>query len=241
MACLCPGWYILSGSTMTTQKEVSKKVKGISLRLLVVVGLFLLFMLLFGFIADEMVLENENNLDLVAFRHLAAITTPATTHIMLVITFFGSAYFLFPAYCLIIIYFLFFRKDARLSLNIAAIGITSTIILFSLKYIFHRHRPLDPLVRNVNGFSFPSGHSFSSFTFFGLLIYVLWHHNLRPGLRWTLSIIFFLFACAIAVSRVYLHVHYASDVVAGFSLCVVWLIVSFWLLQKLNKIPAVTA
>lgn len=211
-----------------------QKAKGISLRLLIVGAVFVVALLLFWFIADEIVLENENQLDTLAFEKLRHITSPATTRLMVIITFFGSSYFLLPAYILLILYFLL-RKSRKLSFNVTAIGVTSTIILFSLKAIFHRHRPLDPLVHNVNGFSFPSGHSFSSFTFFGLLIYIIWKHNMHGGIRWALSVFFFLFAMMIACSRVYLHVHYASDVVAGFALCVVWLTLSFWLLGRLNK------
>lgn len=206
--------------------------KGVSLRFLVVAGIFLLSLLLFIVIANEMVLENENNLDVVAFQRLRSITNASMTRAMLFITFFGSNYFLLPAYIILVGYFLLFKKTRRLSLDIAAVGITSTIILFSLKAIFHRHRPFDPLVKTVNGFSFPSGHSFCSFTFFGLLIYILWNHDMNPVVRWIASAFFFLFACAIALSRVYLHVHYASDVVAGFCLCAVWLGFSFWVMRK---------
>ncbi|MFL5739351.1 MAG: phosphatase PAP2 family protein [Flavisolibacter sp.] len=211
-----------------------KKAKGISLRFLIVAAVFLLALALFAFIANEMVLENENNLDRLAFQHLAHITNPSVTGVMVIITFFGSSYFLLPAYLLLIGYFLIFKKTRRLSLDVAAIGISSSIILFSLKAIFHRHRPLDPLVKNVNGFSFPSGHSFSSFTLFGLLIYILWNHKINPVLRWVLTILFILFATAIAFSRVYLHVHFASDVIAGFCLCILWLAVSLWLLRKFS-------
>ncbi len=211
---------------------VLQKAKGISLRLLVVGGIFLLSLFLFILIADEMVLENENNLDILVFQKLRGITNTSITNIMLFLTFFGSTYFLIPAYIFLIVYFLLFKKTRMLSLDVAAVGITSTIILFSLKAIFQRARPLYPLVKTVNGFSFPSGHSFCSFTFFGLLIYILWNHEMNRVLRWVITIFFFLFACAIAFSRVYLHVHYASDVVAGFCLCIVWLGLSFWAIKK---------
>lgn len=158
---------------MHIKKAVQQKDKGIGLRFLVVAGLFLFSALVFAAIADEMVLEKENHLDKVVFEQLSHITNAVTTQWMVVITFFGWAYFLCPAYLLLIMYFLFFRKNRKLSLNVAAIGITSTIILFGLKAIFHRHRPYDQLVQNINGFSFPSGHSFASFTFFGLLIYII--------------------------------------------------------------------
>ena len=222
---------------MSSEKTAStiRKAKGISLRFLIVATLFFLSLFLFAAIANEMVLENENHLDRVAFHDLASIITPSTTNLMLFITFFGSIYFLIPAYLLLIGYFLLSKKTQRLSLDVAAVGISSTLILFFLKDIFHRHRPYDPLVANVNGWSFPSGHSFCSFTFFGLLIYILWNQPMNRALKWPLTILFFLFACAIALSRVYLHVHYASDVVAGFLLCIVWLSISFWVMKKFKR------
>lgn len=218
--------------------DIVENAKGISFRFLVVAGIFLLSLGLFIVIANEMVLEKENSLDFYVFEKLKYITNPSMTRMMLFITFFGSNYFLLPAYIFLIIYFLLLKKTRKLSLDVAAIGITSTLILFSLKAIFHRHRPLDPLVQSVNGFSFPSGHSFCSFTFFGLLIYILWDYKINFLLQWTITVLFFLTACAIAVSRVYLHVHYASDVVAGFCLCIVWLGLSFWVMRKYqHKLP----
>jgi undecaprenyl-diphosphatase len=90
------------------------------------------------------------------------------------------------------------------------------------------------LIQNVTGFSFPSGHSFSAFTFFGILIYIVWKSNLTKLWKYLLSVFFVLFASLVAFSRVYLHVHYPSDVVAGFCLSMLWLCISFWILNKIN-------
>ena len=176
----------------STKEEITEKAKGMSLRLIIVLGIFLAAMSIFLFIADEMVLENETGFDVAVFQKLEKITGPSMTSFMTGVTFFGSSYLLFPAYILLILYFLLLKKNRKLSLDVLAIGITSTIILFSLKAIFRRHRPLDPLIQNVNGFSFPSGHSFSSFTFFGLIIYILWNTTMNKALRWMLSILLFL-------------------------------------------------
>jgi undecaprenyl-diphosphatase len=92
---------------------------------------------------------------------------------------------------------------------------------------------LDPLV-HASGYSFPSGHSFSSFTFFGLMAYLIWQTDIGKGWKIFLSILFFLLASVIATSRVYLHVHYASDVLGGFSLSMLWLILSLYTLHKLD-------
>lgn len=219
---------------MASKHLVQKKTKGISLRLLIIAALLLLTLFVFWRIADEIVLEHESNFDNFIFQKLSFLTSPFTTSLMLFFTFFGSNIFLLPAYILLTAYFLFFKKNTKVSLNIVAIGISSTALLFLVKDIFKRHRPLNPIIQHVTGFSFPSGHSFSAFTFFGLLIYILWQTNIKNLWKYLLSIVFLSFATCIAFSRVYLHVHYPSDVIAGFCLSMLWLNISLWLLHKVN-------
>ena len=199
-------------------------------RIILAIFLFLLTLFVFVYIANEIVLEKETGFDTAIIHSISSLDSPGATSIMILFTFFGSHIFLFPAYIVLIIG-LWIKKNKKLAVYVAAIGLTSTAILFSLKTIFQRHRPLDPLIRNVTGFSFPSGHSFSSFTFYGLIAYILWQTNISKTLKITASILLFLFAATIAFSRVYLQVHFPSDVVAGFCLSVVWLIVSFWILR----------
>jgi membrane-associated phospholipid phosphatase len=215
-----------------SQEQVTKKIKGLSISLVIVLVLFIIAIAVFSIISDEAVLENETGFDKLAFNELRGITSPSLTQIMVYITFFGSSYFLLPAYILITAYYLFFKRNTRLSLSVSAIGATSVGVLFGIKAIFHRHRPLDPLIKKVNGFSFPSGHSFSAFTFFGLLIYIIWTTGLKKQVKLLLSLFLFLFACAVALSRVYLHVHFATDAIAGFCLCCIWLTLSLWLINQ---------
>ncbi len=183
------------------------------------------------YIADEIVLEKETGFDQTIVQAITPLHSPGATTVMTDFTFFGSHLFLFPAYVMLIMV-LWIKKNKRLAINITAIGLTSTSVLFLLKAIFQRNRPLDPLIRDVTGFSFPSGHSFSAFTFYGLVAYILWQTNISKAWKITASILLFLFAATIAFSRVYLQVHYPSDVVAGFCLSVVWLILAFWIFKK---------
>lgn len=214
---------------------VTEKVKGVSWRLFIVLALFAIILLLFLFITDEIVLEKESYFDDRVFEFVQAYTSPGTTGAMIFFTFFGGMKFLFPAYCLLVLYFLLREKNKRRSFNIAVIGIGSVCLLFLLKGIFRRNRPPHPLLTDVEGFSFPSGHSFSAFTFCGLLIYVLWESQISILMKWAGSILLFVFAAMIALSRVYLQVHYASDVVAGFCLSVLWLTISIFVLRATEK------
>lgn len=216
-----------------SSEQVKKKAASLSIKTMIIIAVFILACLGFGFIADEMVLEKEKAFDLWAFDKLKLMTNDRATAFMTMITFLGSSYFLFPAYLVLAVIYLL-RREWRYSLNIAAVGIWSAIILLFLKTFFHRLRPADPLITQVAGFSFPSGHSFSSFTFFGLLIYITAKSKFPLVLKWAVSILLFLIALLVALSRVYLHVHYASDVIAGFFLAAVWLIASFAVLKKID-------
>ncbi|WP_018614405.1 phosphatase PAP2 family protein [Segetibacter koreensis] len=215
--------------------ETTRKVKGISLRLLMALAIFAIILLVFLFITDEIVLEHETAFDNSVFQFLHSYTTTDVTNKMIFLTFFGSTKFLLPAYSLLVLYFLLFKKNTIRSFNIAAIGLGCDALLFIMKDIFKRHRPVHPLLPNVKGFSFPSGHSFSAFTFCGLLIYILWETKTNIFVKWIGSIVLFVFAALIATSRVYLHVHYASDVIAGFCLSVLWLTVCILVLHALEK------
>ena len=203
------------------------------MRIIFAILLFFLTLFVFVYIADEIVLEHETNFDQTIISDISSFHSPAATSVMTDFTFFGSSIFLFPAYALLIILF-WVKKNRKLAIDIAAVGLTSTGVLFLLKAIFQRHRPLDPLIRDVTGFSFPSGHSFSSFTFYGLIAYILWQSNISKAWKIAATVLLFLLASTIAFSRVYLRVHFPSDVIAGFCLSVVWLILSFWVLAKVK-------
>ena len=205
------------------------------MRIILAIFLFILTLFVFVYIADEIVIRNEARFDQTIVGAIAPYQSPGATTAMTTFTFFGSHFFFIPAY-IILISILWFKREKRLALTVAAIGLTSTGILFLLKAIFQRARPLDPLIQDVAGFSFPSGHSFSAFTFYGLIAYLLWQTKISKAWKIVASILLFLFAFIIAFSRVYLRVHFPSDVIAGYCLSVVWLLLSFWVFKKTGLI-----
>jgi undecaprenyl-diphosphatase len=216
------------------RSQTKEKVKGISLRLLVVLGISAVFLVVLFFLTDEIVLENEGGFDAAVFHFVDSLRSTGLTSFLTFFTFFGSTKFLMPAYILLSLYFILFRRNNKRSFNIAAIGISSGLLLHLVKDIFQRHRPPHPLIANVNGFSFPSGHSFSTFTFVGLLIYMLWETKTHVVLKSIGTALLFVFAAIVAGSRVYLHVHYGSDVLAGFCLAFLWLVICIFFLEKMN-------
>jgi len=107
--------------------------------------------------------------------------------------------------------------------------------MFVLKNLFGRPRPENPLLRTVSGLSFPSGHALISVAFYGLLIYLLWHNISNKILRGFLIILLLILILMIGVSRIYLRVHYASDVLAGFAMGLIWLVLSIWTVRKIER------
>lgn len=211
------------------------KFKNISFRLALTLLIFILILSLFLYLTNNSVLRNRTELDDSVFAYLLDYTSPPVTELMIFITFFGSTHFLLPAYIVLILYYFLFKKDSRRSFNIVAVGLSSIILLLGVKEIFRRQRPVSPLIPEVGGYSFPSGHSSSAFTFAGILIYILWESTAPFWLKWAGTILLLAFASLVAFSRVYLHVHYASDVIAGFCLALLWLVVSFYILKRIHS------
>ena len=156
----------------------------------------------------------------------------AMTNFMLVVTFLGSQNFLVPANILLILYFLFVRENKKTAFKITTISVTSVIVMFSIKFILRRERPLVPLISKVHGYSFPSGHTFTSVTFYGIIAFIVYKNVANPVLRWLIIILLAAFVFLVGFSRVYLRLHYASDVIAGFCLGIIWLLLAKWFLVK---------
>lgn len=174
-------------------------------------------------------------IDLAIFDKLKPITGPQRNRIMLFITFLGKHQFLVPANLLLIFYFLLIRHQNWFSIRIATIALSSLLLMFLLKYLFQRKRPLSPLLKAAKGLSFPSGHAIMAVTFYGLLVYIIIHTIEISWLKYLLVFLLLLLIILIGCSRVYLRVHYASDVLAGFIIGLLWLLISLSVLNRIQQ------
>ena len=102
---------------------------------------------------------------------------------------------------------------------------TITILNVLLKGILQRPRPIEYRIINESGYSFPSGHSMVSMAFYGYLIYLIYKYIKNKYLKYTLITILSALIIIIGTSRIYLGVHYTSDVIAGFLISISYLVV----------------
>lgn len=111
------------------------------------------------------------------------------------------------------------RPGMFCALNLVLVVLLNVI----LKELVQRPRPEDINLVVETGFSFPSGHSMVAMAFFGLLVWLVWHYEKDRTMRLACCGGFSLIILLIGISRIYLGVHYASDVLAGFCVSLAWL------------------
>ncbi len=192
---------------------------------------YLLFIIIICLVITGFILESVYEKEILEFDKLAfslfKIRTPLLTKIFLIITNLGSPYVL-----ILLTLLSFLLKNKKLSFIITANLGLITIINQVLKFIVKRPRPSDLFLIVETGYSFPSGHSMVSLSFYGLLIYFIYKYFKNKKLKIFLITLLSLIIVLIGVSRVYLGVHFVSDVISGFLLSLSYLIIFIKVINK---------
>ena len=219
-------------STTPFVKRYLKKLSGrVILLLILIAGAVFLF----GLITHEVLWEKEEELDLHVFNLLSLhIISPRLTAFMKALTYCASSRFLQVAYVLLVLSYLA-AKDWKRAIEISVVGLGGFLVNYFMKLSFERTRPANPLVEPLQNFSYPSGHATSGFIFYGLLVYLVWKSGIANIYKYIIAVVLILFSILIGFSRVYLRLHYASDVVAGFCIGFIWLLLCVWLMEYLKK------
>ena len=166
--------------------------------------------------ANEVTKMDEVGYEFIANNFIRVSLTP----IVKIFTNFGSALFLLPVtilLCLIL-------KNRKIRFSILFNLIFITIINQVLKFIVQRPRPTDFKLIDESGYSFPSGHAMISVAFYGYLIYLIYKYIKNKIIKFLLISLLVILIIIIGVSRIYLGVHYTSDVLAGFLISLSYLI-----------------
>jgi len=199
------------------------------LPLTVLGGLFLYFLLLLaGVVGDVLSLEPIVALDARLENLLYAFRDPTLVKACLWITLLAQPKFVLAVVALLIAsFFLWDRRECILPLLVTVLGSAAFDSLG--KWVFQRPRPPGIAVFRETSASFPSGHAAAAVALYGFVVYCLWRGPVTAGRRLNLLFAGCFVAAAVGFSRLYLGVHYLSDVVGGYLLGALWLIIGICL------------
>jgi len=181
-------------------------------------------------------------LDFSTLNFAEKIRTPFLTTFFKAVTFMGEWYFVLGILISISLFFIIkktsrFRLVARRNLDVFIlwpITIGGFGATFVLKEIFHRSRPLGALVTESSP-SFPSTHAMFSIAFYAFIFYLLALNAKSRFSKYLLISAVFLVPVFLGFSRLYLGVHYLSDVLAGYAIGDVWFLIGVYGIKFINR------
>lgn len=192
--------------------------------------LILFFVLIFILFLGLYLSDNINLLDDSLFNLIFNLRSNLMTNIMKFITFFASTKFITIIFIVLLILYFINKKRIFLITDIIIIG--EVVLNNIVKILVGRERPkLEHLVTE-NSFSFPSGHTMVAVVFYGFIIYLINKSTIDKKIKIISNIIFIILIILIMISRIYLGVHFPSDVLSGASLSLAYLIYMIELLEK---------
>ena len=183
-----------------------------------------LFIALIGFLAlaEDVFNKEIMNGDIIGYKIISTfLISDFATPIAKFITNFGGAIFII----LLTVILIAVIKNKKIGLSILTNLAIITILNQLLKRILQRPRPTEYRIIEESGYSFPSGHSMISMAFYGYLIYLIYKYVENKSVKWTLISLLSVLICLIGISRIYLGVHYTSDVLGGFLISISYLVI----------------
>ena len=188
-----------------------------------------------AWLSDEVLQGKTRPFDLVTRDEVHKLASPLLTTIMQAISFLGSTPFLFTATTVSVLAFIGLRwKREAILFAITMSG--ASLLNTTLKLSFHRTRPAPFFdLAAPQSYSFPSGHALASFCFYGALVAILTTRATSGKLQLNLWMIAALIVFLIGFSRIYLGVHYTTDVLAGYAAALIWVLVVNFVEHRLAK------
>lgn len=189
---------------------------------------------LFVFVLITINVLNDNNMasDVVMYDWISKyIISDGMTSIIKCITWFGSTI----GIIIIGLISLFIIRNKKINISLAICLILGTIVNNIIKIVFARARPnINPLVVE-DSYSFPSGHSMMSVLLYGYLIYLIYNYIKNKKIKYLLITLLSILILSIGFTRVYLGVHYFSDVIGGFVFGIAYLIMYIEISKRVIK------
>jgi len=190
----------------------------------IIVGMFVSISSFIYFITftEDVLAKQKLFTDTVISQSIYSLRTPELTSVMQFLSFLGGEFILFAS---VVITVALLLKGCKREAGLFSFAILFGFFLNNIiKYLLKVPRPtIDPLVIE-SFYSFPSGHAMSSFIFYGILAYLVFHFTRKKRISLIATLLSLTIIFLIGLSRVYLGVHYRSDVLAGFVAGFWWLV-----------------
>ncbi|WP_310357147.1 phosphatase PAP2 family protein [Neobacillus drentensis] len=185
------------------------------------------FSLISLLISDQKIIQ----FDRAIINSVQGLESTFLTKVMKFFTFIGSAPFVIML-SLLLLFFLYKVLHHRFELILFVAAIAGSAILNGiLKHLFQRVRPDFHRLINIEGYSFPSGHAMNAFTVYNIISFLLWRHIPSKLGRVMLILFSIVMILTIGVSRIYLGVHYPSDIVGGYFASGFWVTTAIMFFQ----------
>ena len=179
---------------------------------------------LFIELTDTLKTETLATYDQNITNYIISYRSPALTDYFIFVTNIGDVYgYLIVIVCTLLISILKFKRwkyVAQITIVLALSAVSNMI----LKRFIDRARPGIEHLVSVETLSYPSGHAMSAMAFYGFVIYLFYRFKMNLFLKWIVMIIFLLLILSIGISRIYLGVHYPSDIAGGFIAGFIWVV-----------------
>lgn len=196
------------------------------------------FLIIIILITAKIINQKELFIDKFAYDILVTkLRNPTLTTFMKIITKLSDTGIILIFALVLTLLFLFKWKNKKIAKIIPCNLIMSATLNQILKFIFQRERPNGYRLIEMTGYSFPSGHAMVSMAFYGLLIYIIYKLVKNKKIRNILIVFNIIIIILIGISRVYLGVHYLSDVLTGYSISIIYLLLLTKLLKKYKFFP----
>ena len=203
--------------------KMKHEIKRIKIFLLRNLKWIILLVCMIGFlkILEDVFSKEIMNADVIGYGLISKyLMSDFATVIAKFITNFCSVFFvIFLSLTLFIVI-----KNKKIGILINLNLVIATAMNLILKNILQRERPTEYRLIDEKGYSFPSGHSMVSMAFYGFLIYLIYKYVKNSKLKYISISLLGILIILIGISRIYLGVHYTSDVLAGFLISISYLI-----------------
>ena len=198
--------------------------------------IIILLLIVISIITKKIIFKEELLMDKLAYDILVTkLRNPTITKFMKLVTKLSNTKFIIAASLILILMF-YIRKKKKISILIVINLVFIVLLNQTIKMIIKRERPTGFRLIEMTGYSFPSGHAMVSMAFYGLLIYLCKHLITNKVIRRLLITLNIIIMLLIGISRVYLGVHYLSDVITGYSISIIYLLILAKLLKKYKVI-----